>query len=206
MSGGSSGASRAVEMGYEDDGSACLIVVSFDPGVTTGWAIHRTPIDTLTSQGFSEAVWDARFGWCSGQIGGLDEDDTTDAMIELTRYAYTLGDYSSRVGDRFAIAMEDFVLQILQMDRSLLSPVRVFSKYEYAMKKLCEASGVVLPYHKASASDAKRIVTDERLSRWNLLKPGMQHARDAQRHGILLTRKYSSAPSIRRSIERSGLK
>lgn len=193
----------SVDIDYEDDGSPALIIISFDPGVTTGWAIHRTPISVLLTSGFSEAVWDPRFGWASGQIGGLNEDDTTDVMVDLTRTAYSLGDY--RAGDRFAIAMEDFILQIMQMDRSLLSPVRVFSKYEYAMKKLTQASGVVLPYFKASASDAKRVVTDERLSRWNLLKPGQIHARDAQRHGILLTRKYSSAAESRSMIDRSAV-
>lgn len=189
-----------VEMAYVDDGSPCLIVVSFDPGVTTGWAIHRVPLGDLCAVGFSEAVWSPSFGWASGQIGGLDEDDTVDVMVGLTRSAYSLGGYPQ---DRFAIAMEDFILQIMQQDRSLLSPVRVFAKYEYAMKKLTQASGVVLPYYKQSASDAKKVVTDERLARWNLLKAGQVHARDAQRHGILLARKYSSSVAIRSSIDRA---
>ncbi len=187
-----------IDLQYEEDDEPALIVLGFDPGVTTGWAVARVPREALITQGFSEAVWRPGFGLASGQIGGLNENDACDVMVGVTRTAYSFGDYSM---DRFAIAMEDFILQRLEKDRSLLSPVRMFAKYEYAMAKLTGASSLVLPYFKQSANDAKHTITDERLARWNLLKPGQIHARDATRHAIMLARRYSSQMHVRSKVD-----
>lgn len=191
------------DISYEDEGQA-LIVLSFDPGMTTGWALHRLDHDVLVSSGFTEAVWSSRSGFALGQLTG-GEDEQVDEMVELTRYAYSLGVYdpeeSARISgappDVFVVVMEDFVPRFLEQDRSFLAPVRLFSKYERELYRIRKDSGVCLPYVKQSASDAKNTVTDARLSRWNLYRPGMSHARDAQRHGILAARKYASTPQIR---------
>jgi hypothetical protein len=185
-----------------------LIVLSFDPGVTTGWAVHRLELHALITSGFSSAIWAPGSGWCSGELAGLTENHVVDEMFALTREAYALGDYStarSGGGDRFAIAMEDFVPRMLEQKRSFLSPVRVFSKYEYALHMRLEALGVRLPYIKQSASDAKNVVSDERLTRWQLYVPGSPHARDAQRHGVLLARKYASEVAVRRVVDTARL-
>lgn len=183
-----------------DDERPGLVVLSFDPGVTTGWAVHRLEMSVLLSSGFSEAVWAPGSGWTSGQIGAMGENEAVDAMFDLTRSAFSI--CSFRTGDLFAIAMEDFVPRMLEQKRSFLSPVRVFSKYEYALHS--RLGGVSLPYVKQSASDAKNVVSDDRLQRWNLWRAGREHARDAQRHGILLARKFSSDMSVQKFV-RDGL-
>lgn len=197
--GGGFSAAEALNLSYDDE-TRGLLILSFDPGVTTGWAFHRLDLEVLVGRGFTEAVWAPGSGWVSGQLVGLSENSTVDAMVGLTRAAFSFGSYGGDTGDLFAIAMEDFVPRMLEQKRSFLSPVRIFSKYEYGLWSLLGARGAALPYFKQSASDAKNVVSDERLSRWNVLKPGQVHARDAQRHGILLARKFASDPSVRRQI------
>lgn len=172
---------------YADDDSACLIVVSYDPGGTTGWAVHRVPIDVLIIGGFKAATRDPRFAWTSGQFFG-HEDDMVDSMIDVLKSAYVLGDYGVNVQDRFVVVMEDFILRRSESDRSLLSPVRIEAKFSRDLYK----TGLRWAYVKQSASDAKNVVSDARLQAWNLYKPGSEHARDAQRHGILAARRYAS--------------
>lgn len=190
---------------YNDDGEAGLIVVSFDPGVTTGWAVHRLDLKSLVAEGFAATIYKDTSGFVRGQIGGdgsdLSEFRMVDRMMEIVRGAFVLGDYE--VGDLFAIVMEDFVLRRSEASRSLLAPVRVFSRFEDRLHCAVEASGVALPYFKQSPSDAKNVVSDLRLRRWGVYEPGMEHARDAQRHGILFARKVASMPQIQRALQRA---
>lgn len=184
---------EGVELRYEDDGGCGLLVLSFDPGVTTGWAVHRLDLKVLMASGFQEALRSAASGYALGELRGQTENEMVDEMVAMTRSVFTLGDYAA--GDHFAIVMEDFILRRSESDRSLLAPVRVFSKYEYALDVLTRGK-VALPYVKQSASDAKTIVTDDRLIRWGVYRPGSVHARDAQRHGILFSRKVASNPAL----------
>lgn len=176
-------------------GAGALIVISFDPGVTTGWAVHRLDLKSLLKEGFTRSIWNSSSGWVCGEIGGdgLGEDAAVDSMMNLTRIAYSLGDYAY---DVFAIVMEDFVPRMLEQKRSFLSPVRVFAKYERDLYQARLLSGLALPYFKQSASDAKNVVTDDRLTRWQLYRAGSVHSRDAQRHGVLFARKVSSDPTL----------
>lgn len=191
-----------IEVDYEDNGGRGLVVVSFDPGVTTGWAVHRIDFGELKLGGFSSAIYKDTSGFGLGQITGDGSDASefrmVDTMMDIVRSAYVLGDYDE--GDLFAIVMEDFVLQRSEASRSLLAPVRVFSRFEDRLYTIGRDSGVRLPYVKQSASDAKNVVSDLRLQRWNVYRPGMEHARDAQRHGILFARKVASIPKVEASL------
>lgn len=187
-----------LDLAYEDDGGQGLVVVSFDPGVTTGWAVHRLDLASLKSQGFAATIYKDTSGFSTGQIGGDGSDaaefDMVSHMIDVVRAGYVLGDYEN--GDLFAIVMEDFVLRRSESSRSLLAPVRVFSRFEDRLHCLTETTGLRLPYVKQSPSDAKNVVSDQRLRHWNVYRPGMEHARDAQRHGILFARKVASMPKL----------
>lgn len=187
---------------YVDDDSPTLLIASFDPGVTTGWAVHRVPMDSLCTLGFREASRDPRFGWASGQLaadpahgrGGLDY--IVDEMVAVTRAAYVLGDYVGE--DVFMVAMEGFSMRIMDSQWHTLAPVRVAEKYEYWKHTVKDR--VRFGYVHQSASDAKNVVSDARLKTWNLYKPGSEHARDAQRHGVLAARRWSSDPRFRSLI------
>lgn len=192
-----------IDLRYDDDEGTALWVLAFDPGVTTGWCLTRTPMEPLLRNGFADTVFSHAFGFDLGQISGEDgEYDHVTAMVDLTRLAYTL--HSPRLGDVFVVVMEDFILRRSEMDRSLLAPVRIFTRYEDRMEGLVRGSGgkVRIPYAKQSPSDAKNVVTDDRLQRWGLYRPGMQHARDAQRHAVLFSRKWASTPALRGNAAR----
>lgn len=191
-----------LELEYEDSGARGLVIVSFDPGVTTGWAVHRIDLDLLKASGFAKAIYSDTSGFSTGQIGGDGSDAAefamVDTMMDVVRAGYVLGDYLA--GDLFAIVMEDFVLRRSEASRSLLAPVRVFSRFEDRLYLVGKDSGITLPYVKQSAADAKNVVSDLRLRRWDVYRPGMEHARDAQRHGILFARKVASIPRLEASL------
>lgn len=183
----------AESLEYYDDDSPTLIVMSYDPGVTVGWAVHRAPIDSLITMGFKGTVSDARFAWCAGAVGsGRSEDECVDVMVDLMREAYVLGDYSREKPDKFVVVMEDFIPRMFAQDRAFLSPVRVFSKFERDLYKMNRDLDFQVRYVKQSSSDALSIVSDARLKTWNLYRPGSIHARDAQKHGVLACRKFAS--------------
>jgi hypothetical protein len=196
-----------LDLSYEDNGGRGLVVVSFDPGVTTGWAVHRLDLDSLKKEGFAATIYGSASGFTSGQINGDGSDAsefrTVDTMMDIVRAGYVLGDYGA--GDLFAIVMEDFVLRRSEASRSLLAPVRVFSRFEMSLHLATRDSGLRLPYVKQSAADAKNVVSDMRLRRWNVYVPGREHARDAQRHGILFARKVASEPRWEKALRGSDL-
>lgn len=191
-----------LELEYEDNGGRGLVVVSFDPGVTTGWAVHRLDLDSLKAKGFAATIYGSSSGFATGQIGGDGSDaaefNMVDIMMDIVRAGYVLGDYEN--GDLFAIVMEDFVLRRPEAARSLLAPVRVYSRFEDRLYMVGRETDVRLPYVKQSPADAKNVVSDLRLQRWNVYRPGMEHARDAQRHGILFARKVASVPKVEESL------
>lgn len=201
-----------LEIEYVDDeASTSVIVVGFDPGVTTGWCVLRIPALVLMEQGFREASRDPRFGMATGQVyceepwGGSKHpnlDPMVDDMIDITREAYVLGDYSPPLNDRFIVAMEGFSLRMMDSAWHTLAPVRVFEKYERWRWEVRDR--LRFAYFKNSSSDAMNIVTDARLRAWNLYAPGTLHARDAQRQAILTARKWASEASFRKYVDDSS--
>lgn len=189
-----------LDLSYRDDGGRGLVVVSFDPGITTGWAVHRINLDLLVSRGFAQTIYDDTSGFTLGQLAGDGSDESeiemAQDMMDIVRAGWVLADHEG--GDLFAVVMEDFNLRLMSGDRSLLAPVRVFSRFETVMA-LTLGGGVHVPYFKQQVADAKNVVTDARLIRWNVYdKHSGEHARDAQRHGILFSRKVASVPVLAR--------
>lgn len=184
-----------------------VIVVAFDPGDTTGWSSHCAPKDLLMGGGTRETLKVMRramgedgfgrehVGWRLGQFGvgeGLDEDDQTDRMIQLVRQAWGVWEVDEN-WDTFFVVLEDFILRRSEMSRSLLTPVRLIAKFEYAFRH----KGIYVC--RQSPGDAKNVVTDERLRSWNVYQTSSGvHSRDAQRHGILALRRWGSQPLLRR--------
>lgn len=198
-----------LDLSYRDDGSRGLIVVSFDPGVTTGWAVHRLNLDSLLATGFVNTIYQDTSGFALGQIYGDGSDEAEFSMVhemlDVVRAGFTLGDYEA--GDLFAVVMEDFILRMQTRERSLLAPVRVFSRYEMLAHEVLGGAGVTLPYFKQSPSDALNVISDARLKRWNVYDQSCgAHARDAQRHGILFARKVASVVELRRKLDRQYIK
>jgi len=185
-----------------------IVVVAFDPGVMTGWCRicvdkaalplgTRTFLKTTYAEDpveLTEGVFAAPGSLSAGQFGargGFTENGQVDEMIRLTRLAW-VEEIEDAEKDTFFVVLEDFILRRSEKDRSLLAPVRLNAKFDYAMKD----SHVRIMYQ--SPSDAKNAVTDARLKSWNVYDSTTgEHGRDAQRHAVLALRKYASAAAIR---------
>jgi hypothetical protein len=175
------------------DDVARLYVVGFDPGQTTGWAALRLDLELLAGGLVALALNGdpSAFAWCAGEFTG-PENHQVDMMMDLLREVWQEGEWEEGPGsDVFGVAIEDFILRMLQKDRALLSPVRITAAFNYAGREL------PMPRVLQSASDAKSIVTDERLRKMNLLRAGASaHATDATRHAVLLARKLSDPRAL----------
>lgn len=176
-----------VEGGY-------LWSLAFDPGVTTGWCVYRLPKLLLLEGGFLEAIRPGNGGgWNAGEFTGGD-DYAVDTMLDIARMVYA--EVDEEAGDEWVILVEDFIVRMISMDRSFLSPVRIGAAFRREMRR----APVLVDFR--TSSDAMNVVTDGRLRDWNLYRPGSVHARDAQRHSILTARRYSSEPHFRELVRR----
>jgi hypothetical protein len=163
-----------------------LVVCAFDPGIHTGWAwydVDRVDMCALGTRGglkSAERDWGV-FNTSKGERHHIDQ------MVAVTRACWAWAEVNEET-DTFVVTIEDFILQMLSSDRELLAPVRLTARYLDRM----ETSGLAI-WTRTTASEAKRTVTDERLKMWNQYDSASGvHARDAQRHAILVLRKYAS--------------
>lgn len=161
-------------------------VLWVDPGGATGWSVVWFDDDVVFDR--QKSIVRAAVAWRAGVFLG-PENGHIDALLGLLRNA-DVG------GDGLCIGVEDFVLGSALSDRSLLAPVRVTAKLEYALYRgVREADGKVrrrtLPTQ--SPVDAKRTITDARLKMWDMYLPGPDHPRDATRHALLWLRRLREA-------------
>lgn len=174
-----------------------LWALAFDPGVTTGWCVYRVPRLRLLEKGFLEAMVPGRGGgWNAGEFTGGDWW-SVDTMLDVTRAVYA--EVDEEAGDEWVILVEDFVVRMISMKRSFLSPVRLSAAYRRDMR------GAPVHIEERLSSDAMNVVTDGRLRDWGMYRPGSEHARDAQRHAIMMCRRYSSEPRFREQV-REGMR
>jgi hypothetical protein len=82
-----------------------------------------------------------------------------------------------------AVGVESFTLQQLNMDKDLLSPVRIRAMLDFHFA----LDGRVL--WAQSPSEAKTAITDARLRLWGLYESGPDHIRDAMKHCLLWAKK-----------------
>ena len=179
---------RWVEVG--DPEGVRLLVLGYDPGVTTGWAALRLHLPALLDGGFSQLALASGGGrdpellaWDTGVFRGGD-GAVADQMLGLVRGMWEEGEFGMGPdSDVMGIAQEGFILRMMSSDEDLLSPVRINAIFDYVCR------GVPVPRRKQQPSDAKRVVTDQRLRAMNLWRSGMvTHEVDALRHAVLLAR------------------
>lgn len=166
-----------------------LVVVSFDPGVATGWSIIRVPAELLVALGMVQSIRHMK-SRCGEFVGG-SVSASVDRALELCRQTY---DKLCEPGDGFAIVTEGFTLRMMSMDPSLLEPVRFNAILHDRLR------GTGMGAVEQSPSDAKKSVSDERLKLWGLWRPGPDHMRDGLRHGLLFCRRYASIPAVREMV------
>lgn len=178
-----------------------LYTLGVDPGGTTGWGLLRLDWEALLEVGFDELALAGRrnpaaYAMACGELRG-SENGMVESVLEICRALWRTGVWEDADPDVAVVVWESFILRMYSADPALLSPVRLLAKWDYAMTVL--PSPFPFPQVRQSSSDAKRTVTDERLTRWGLWVPGPDHRRDALRHAALVARRMVE-PQFRRTI------
>lgn len=166
-----------------------LVVVWADPGMHVGWSVHRVPVDRLVSLGQVGAV--SSMWWRTGVYTVQDTSVAVDSYLALCRAAYE----KCGEDDVFVIGCEGFTLQMNSTDYWLLEPVRFLAVLQDRLRESGSGMGV-----EVQQPGERSVITDARLRLWGLWKPGSDHARDAQRHGLAFLRRYASQPGLRMRI------
>jgi len=165
-------------------------VVAYDPGGTTGWSVLSFHAESLSEPDVS--MLDNIEHWTHGEI-----DCDMPASYGKRTYSKDMEIRGIQVMVDIAEAwpgavllIEDFIMFTQRKDRETLTPVRLIAMFDYAMAP----NNVYrqMPSEKGGA-------TDERLKEWNLYERegGAGHARDADRHGIVLMRKAKAKRATR---------
>lgn len=148
-------------------------IAAVDPGVESGWAyvdLEDSDLDVLRARGTT--VWLKEWGGNkrvrSGQC--VSEDEVQNAL-----------EVCNALGEVHVVAVESFELRASRKlrGRGALAPKGVGT-----LLRAAYGERVVMQ----SASQAKSVVTDDRLKDWGLWVKGQQHARDAIRHLVVALR------------------
>jgi len=156
------------------------VVVAIDPGKTTGWSVMMVHPEALKDPEVS--ILANIDPWIHGEIDCTDENFGIEALDELIEY-----------WPGAAVVFESFSLRKFSSDEELLSPVRINATLGYLRWKCA-----VRVFYQSSEM-AKRTATDTRLQLWGMYESegGLEHARDADRHGITFLRRAKTIPRLR---------
>ena len=159
--------------------------VSVDPGVTTGVVV----LDLYK-------WWrsDDLYSMLAAMKARVEQEDLSGRVHLPLRQMEVNGPESGQIDEIYrlisgqdkggitasAVIIEDFILRLGTKDRQLLAPVRLAARLEDRLYS--SGFGGEIVYQ--TPSDAKSIVTDERLKHWGLWHVGSPHIRDAWRHMI----------------------
>lgn len=168
-----------------------LVVVWADPGVTTGWSVHRVVISDLLVHGQVGVI--SRMWYRVGQFRSPSTSAAVDSYLALARAAWDKADDE----DIVVLGYEGFSLQMLSSDPALLEPVR----FEAVLHDRLRGSGVVA---ERQMPGERSIITDARLRLWGLWQPGVEHGRDAQRHGLAFLRRFAGQEALRKRLGWEG--
>lgn len=168
-----------------------LVVVWADPGVTTGWSVHRVPVRVLLTRGQVGSVpvtW-----WRLGQFRSRDTSSAVDSYLDLCRTVWDKADEE----DVVVLGCEGFRLLMQSTDDDLLEPVRFLA----VLRDRLRGSGVGVEVQQPGE---RSIITDARLRLWGLWVPGKDHGRDAQKHGLSFLRKFASSEIVQKRVGWTG--
>lgn len=173
---------EANEAFAEVDDPEQYIVVSIDPGGTTGWSVLCVHPEAMTGDP-DFRVLDNVLWWTAGQFTGK-QDDQIDAVVALVESWPS----ARLVTEDFNIRQQNVLLDPCEINAA----VRWATRPRYWVKQ-----------HSALAMST---VTDDRQKAWGFWIPGKEHARDAVKHGItfLKRRKEAEVKAAQRLARVSG--
>lgn len=165
-----------------------LPILSFDPGGTTGWSLLVLPREVSGRDVWSynlDVALRNKVLWEHGELPTAGNED--EAVYQMAKLC--------GAWPEAAIVVEDFILRAERKEKSreLLSPVRLTAKLETYLWR--QGRKIFLQ----SAGQAKPTITDARLSLWGcLVDDGLpDHARDADRHAVLFTRRCIGVAGVK---------
>lgn len=182
-SAGSSNGIQRLSADEDEDITQYSSITAVDPGGSTGICTIWYCAEELGDS--SIPLQQSLLAWESACLYGRENEQT----LQILKW------FASRStgADTADMVIEDFVLRTAIKGRELLSPVRIGHKIDYQLwRGLKVASGKRVqfePYWQ-SPSDAKSVMTDQRLKIMSMYTPGPDHARDATRHAVMWLRKH----------------
>lgn len=178
---------------YDGAGNPMYLLVCFDPGGTTGWAVFGVWWAALKSDRFK--LMDNIDFWSAGQFTGTEREQA-DQMLAL------VGAWPEA-----HLLVEDFILRTANPRREVLSPVRLTSRLEQGLAERKDPREGKLILQMPSL--AMTSMPDQRLQ---ALKPefitrtaGQPHARDTVRHALTWLRRVKEIHTIRTTDHPQGV-
>lgn len=115
--------------------------------------------------------------WSAGEFKGSEKDIAYDMLWLARAWPYA------------AIVLEDFILRRFDMNRALLSPVRITARFEQGLAMAGDERADKIIFQQPAL--ALGTVHDERLRNWGFwnITRGKPHARDAIRHALTALRR-----------------
>jgi hypothetical protein len=171
---------EALELWGDEDDPDQYVVLAIDPGGTTGWAVIGVHPDAMSGDPDVGVIANIEF-WAAGQFTGEENDQADEILALISHWP------SAR------LVIEDFILRKQSQARELLSPVRLTSILEWAVRPRY--------FIKQQPSLAMGTITDDRQKAMGFWVPGQEHARDGLKHGLtFLKRQRDRQVKARRSM------
>lgn len=173
------------------------IVIGIDPGVTTGLSV-------MVTEDFVKGV-EGVMAWGSDQIsyggsGNVQDLYDGDKAFPEQEISLLVGEAILRWAEKNTVyvAIEDFIIRQQNAARDFLSPVRITAGIMQEIYKSGQRVGVLFQ----TPADAKQTCKDERLDLWGfpIKTQKDRHSRDADRHAILLLRKFMADPRVVKTL------
>ena len=175
------------------------VVIGIDPGVTTGLSVMivselREGVEGVMAWGSDQISYGG-----SGNVHDLYEGNESfpeqEISNKIAQGILRWGKYNE-----VYLAIEDFIIRQHNSTRDFLAPVRITSGVLQAIYK----KGVEVKLVFQSPSDAKGTCTDDRMDSWGfpIKTQKDRHSRDADRHSILLLRKFMADPRVEKTLLR----
>ena len=167
------------------------VVIGIDPGVTTGLSVMvvsdmKKGVEDVMAWGSDQISYGG-----SGNVKDLYSGDEDFPEQEISR-KIAAGILRWGKYNEVHVAIEDFIIRQQNSTRDFLAPVRITAGIMQAIYQ----QGVEVKLTFQSPSDAKGTCTDERMDLWGfpIKTQKDRHSRDADRHSILLLRKFMADP------------